>query len=157
MWLHILPTMNWASYICISLAIMLPSYLIFWLLKRKNIHLMNRYWQPLRHQEKQEWNGSRGRQMLWGNLRGYLRCVWSFKGIVIKLQIILSYQLIEFVSILVGCQEPKHWEHSNFVRWSSLPDGLYGFCAGTVNSLKQKSFVLYLKCANIFAITEPCR
>lgn len=41
--------------------------------------------------------------------------------------------------VLLGCKEQGHREYTDFIRGSTLPDGLYGPCAGVYNFLYDNS------------------
>lgn len=62
--------------------------------------------------------------------------LWIFRyQFVVPLWKWLSWVLM----ILIGCQEQEHRARTDFVRWSSLQNGLHGLCPGIYSKIRSSS------------------
>lgn len=102
-----------------------------------------RFLQPLKHLGNPVCTGSKELQMLWDNFFGYLRYITKFSSFVLSELHLVEIIKLTPILILVGCQDQKCWEHSNFGRGSHLQNELYGLCAGNKFHL-ERSFSLML-------------
>lgn len=78
--------------------------------------------------------GEKGNRWFQGTADAVRQFTWVFEvgdyDCIFTNYCILVISIIGFCLIHEGCQEQEYWAYIDTVRWSSLPDGLYGFSAG---------------------------
>lgn len=78
--------------------------------------------------------GEKGNRWFQGTADAVRQFIWVFEvgdyDCIFTKHCILVISIIRFCLIHEGCQEQEYWAYIDTVRWSSLPDGLYGFSAG---------------------------